>query len=772
MTIETIKFSQMTDGGDLANNEHTPGLLGGANVLFNNPWTFLPSGTTAERPAPSSLINYRLRFNTEEEQYEYYDAGLGVWTQLQENAFTVGPFITYTADTGLPDAQNLGFLSDGILKQTISSLSATLDIAVNGVDYYGPGFTGYLQSPAGTKDVNGNIVMQWIGVTDAVNHMRFTNSIIGVGPTLETRGADTDVDMNFVTQGSGKFTWSTFNNSAFTFETGALHHHVTNFIFPDTAQSWDATWQDSSGTVAWLSDVMGVVTSAEGTENQVLVNGNFGTQETGACIFTTPQDIATSSTPQFAGAYFGSATGPQATTAGTIQVIGLSGANASATLASYFSGGSGSAPTFWTYKSRSATVSAFAAVHAGDSLGRWEAFADDGTQFSRAGDIVITAAGTISSGVMPGVWTFRTTNASGVITFAMSIDETQLVTTEALFSNTSIQANTALLAGEAAGGTIGTLTLYPVTTALGSNSFTATNNAGNYANILTNAATSAARTWTLPDATGTLALTSGASGIVNSGTAGQLTYYAGTGTTVSGTNAGTGVLTALGVNVGTAGAFVVNGGALGTPSSGTLTSCTGLPIGGITGLGTGVATALAANVTGSGGIVLANAPTFVTGTVTAPSVTFSSTSGIIGTTTNDNAAAGSVGEFVSSIVLIGSAVSLTNAASANVTSISLTAGDWDVWGNVGFNGGATTLVTDCEGWISTVSATIPDGALYNGNSYGVAGLAIFAANNIGLQVPARRISVSGTTTVYLSARAGFSMSTCTAFGGIYARRRR
>ena len=39
--------------------------------------------------------------------------------------------------------------------------------------------------------------------------------------------------------------------------------------------------------------------------------------------------------------------------------------------------------------------------------------------------------------------------------------------------------------------------------------------------------------------------------------------------------AGTGVLTALGVNVGTAGAFVVNGGALGTPSSGTVTNLTG-----------------------------------------------------------------------------------------------------------------------------------------------------------------------------------------------------
>jgi hypothetical protein len=37
---------------------------------------------------------------------------------------------------------------------------------------------------------------------------------------------------------------------------------------------------------------------------------------------------------------------------------------------------------------------------------------------------------------------------------------------------------------------------------------------------------------------------------------------------------GTGVVTALGVNTGTAGAFVVNGGALGTPSSGTLSGCT------------------------------------------------------------------------------------------------------------------------------------------------------------------------------------------------------
>jgi len=50
-------------------------------------------------------------------------------------------------------------------------------------------------------------------------------------------------------------------------------------------------------------------------------------------------------------------------------------------------------------------------------------------------------------------------------------------------------------------------------------------------------------------------------------------------TTWAGVTPGTGVTTALAVNTGTAGSFVVNGGALGTPSSGTLTNCTGTATG-------------------------------------------------------------------------------------------------------------------------------------------------------------------------------------------------
>ena len=103
------------------------------------------------------------------------------------------------------------------------------------------------------------------------------------------------------------------------------------------------------------------------------------------------------------------------------------------------------------------------------------------------------------------------------------------------------------------------------------------------------------------------------------------------------TGLGTGVATALAVNVGSVGAIVVNGGALGTPSSGTLTNATGLPIStGVSGLGTGVAAALGIAIGSAGAPVTFNGAlgTPSSGTVTNLTGTASiNINGTVGATT-------------------------------------------------------------------------------------------------------------------------------------------
>lgn len=142
-----------------------------------------------------------------------------------------------------------------------------------------------------------------------------------------------------------------------------------------------------------------------------------------------------------------------------------------------------------------------------------------------------------------------------------------------------------------------------------------------------------------------------------------------------------------------------------------------------------------------------------------------------GTTTNDNAAAGKIGEYISSTVLVGSAVALTTNTDANVTSISLTAGDWDVTVNAYFTGTGTTTVSFLAASMSTTSAvrdTSP-GRLaqlsYNTGTTTFSGGAV-----VSCVVGPTRFSLSGTTTVFFTGTAAFGASTCSAFGIIRARR--
>jgi hypothetical protein len=173
----------------------------------------------------------------------------------------------------------------------------------------------------------------------------------------------------------------------------------------------------------------------------------------------------------------------------------------------------------------------------------------------------------------------------------------------------------------------------------------------------------------------------------------------------------------------------------------------------------------------SGSITLESPAVSGTTTLTLPATTgtvLTNASQLVGTgtTTNDSAAAGYVGEYISSTV-ISSGVSLTTAVFANITSISLTAGDWDVSGVVAVTNPGTTSFAYINYGVSTTSAT-------NGTLGQVGSLTtpsnISAVVDFVTPVPVTRLSLSSTTTVYLVTRASFSVSTASAYGVIRARR--
>jgi hypothetical protein len=145
------------------------------------------------------------------------------------------------------------------------------------------------------------------------------------------------------------------------------------------------------------------------------------------------------------------------------------------------------------------------------------------------------------------------------------------------------------------------------------------------------------------------------------------------------------------------------------------------------------------------------------------------TTGIPGTTTNDNALPGQVGELISSAVS-GPGVTLTTGTAANVTSISLTSGDWDVRGEVWMGvgtGGATSLTAG----IATTNAAFPTQPSVNSARSGFTA-AFTASVTHTFALSPLRMSLGVTTTVYLLAQAGFPSGTTSAYGVISARRRR
>lgn len=142
---------------------------------------------------------------------------------------------------------------------------------------------------------------------------------------------------------------------------------------------------------------------------------------------------------------------------------------------------------------------------------------------------------------------------------------------------------------------------------------------------------------------------------------------------------------------------------------------------------------------------------------------------LLGTTTNNNAAAGDVGEVIRSFIPLASAVPVSTGTATDITSITLTPGDWDVSALGALAG--TLTGTESRIYINSASNTFPANTLWSDQT-ATSPAVPSAVANIVLSIPAFRVSIAVTTTYYFGAYSTFTVGTATAYGRISARRMR
>jgi hypothetical protein len=160
-----------------------------------------------------------------------------------------------------------------------------------------------------------------------------------------------------------------------------------------------------------------------------------------------------------------------------------------------------------------------------------------------------------------------------------------------------------------------------------------------------------------------------------------------------------------------------------------------------------------------------NSSTAIATTAFVTSSPIINTPTISGTTTGACAATGNIGECKNANVPSGSPVSLTTSTYANVTSVSLTAGNWLCSGNVEFQPNTTTVQTNQQAAISTTSASTTGEISGTGTVLNLPSVTGAAGTNV-IPTGFGMVNVTTTTLVYLLAYSVFTTSTNSASGYI------
>lgn len=156
------------------------------------------------------------------------------------------------------------------------------------------------------------------------------------------------------------------------------------------------------------------------------------------------------------------------------------------------------------------------------------------------------------------------------------------------------------------------------------------------------------------------------------------------------------------------------------------------------------------------------------------------TQGQKGVTNGSNACTGCIGEELIQTRLRASGTALTSATTINLlgTALTLTAGDWEMYGACGFSAASSsTSMTVVQCGVSQTSATLPADSAYTvANAAGEVKniLIIPPVLNADQSWPftTHRVSLSGSTTFYLVENATFTVATANGYGTLAARRMR